>query len=187
VLPDRWREAAGKTIGAEQKLLRKTLVPSLTAMRTRIHGDYHLGQVLYTGSDFMIIDFEGEPARPIKERQLKRSPIQDVAGMLRSFHYAAYVPLLGPHSELASAGRLPSLELWAERWWRWTAGSFLGAYLATSAGSCFIPNSREELKALLEFHFLEKAIYELNYELNNRPEWVGIPLRGLSTLLESET
>jgi trehalose synthase-fused probable maltokinase len=190
MIPDRWRVAAVRVAAAEEELhrrARETLARTLTAMRTRIHGDYHLGQVLFTGSDFVMIDFEGEPARPIQERRIKRSPLQDVAGMLRSFHYAAYVPLLAPGSAHFSGGvRSPQeRELWAEAWWQWTAGSFLAAYLAASARSCFLPNSREELKALLDFHFLEKAIYELNYELNNRPEWVGIPLRGLSALLEN--
>ena len=188
-LPERWHDAADKIAGSELELLRRgrlALGQPITAMRTRIHGDYHLGQVLYTGSDFVIIDFEGESARSIEERRVKRSPLQDVAGMLRSFHYAAYAPLLGPASgRVAGAENPQRLEVWAERWWEWMSGCFLRSYLETSGSSCYIPRSRNEFSALLDLHLLEKAIYELHYELNNRPEWVGIPLRGISTLLVS--
>jgi maltose alpha-D-glucosyltransferase/alpha-amylase len=190
-LPERWHASADKIAASEEELLRRSrsvLAQSITAMRTRIHGDYHLGQVLYTGSDFVIIDFEGEPARSIEERRVKRSPLQDVAGMLRSFHYAAYASLLGPATGRATgAENSQRLEVWAERWWDWMSGCFLRAYRETSGASCHIPRSREEFSALLELHLLEKAVYELHYELNNRPEWVGIPLRGISTLLASKT
>ena len=189
-LPERWHGAADQIAASEQELLRRARVAPgqpITAMRTRIHGDYHLGQVLYTGSDFVIIDFEGEPARSMEERRIKRSPLQDVAGMLRSFHYAAYASLLEPASgRAAGAENSQRLEAWAERWWEWMSGYFLRAYRETSGSSCCIPRSREEFSALLDFHLLEKAIYELHYELNNRPEWVGIPLRGISTLLASK-
>jgi trehalose synthase-fused probable maltokinase len=189
-LPERWRDAADKIAASEQEMLRRTrsaLGQPIAAMRTRIHGDYHLGQVLYTGSDFVIIDFEGEPARAIEERRVKRSPLQDVAGMVRSFHYAAYAFLLGPASGgVVDAESSRRLEAWAERWWEWMSGCFLRAYRETSGSSCFIPSSQEEFSALLGLHLLEKAIYELQYELNNRPEWVGIPLRGIATLLANE-
>jgi trehalose synthase-fused probable maltokinase len=185
--PEQWREAAEEVVGSEGELLRRArraLHGPLTSMRTRIHGDYHLGQVLYTGSDFVIIDFEGEPARPIEERRVKRSPLQDVAGMLRSFHYAAYAPLLGlAPGEVSPGEKSQALEVWADRWWEWMSARFLRAYLETSGSSSFVPRSREELSALLELHLLEKAIYELSYELNNRPTWVSIPLRGIATLL----
>jgi maltose alpha-D-glucosyltransferase/alpha-amylase len=154
------------------------------ATRTRIHGDYHLGQVLYTGSDFVIIDFEGEPARPLAERRIKRSPLQDVAGMLRSFHYAAFAPLLTSVGEKTmpseEAGRLSP---WAESWNSWVADRFLASYFDIAGAASYLPRSREETQNLLELHLLEKAVYELGYELNNRPSWVGIPLQGISKLL----
>jgi maltose alpha-D-glucosyltransferase/alpha-amylase len=150
-------------------------------MRTRIHGDYHLGQVLRTASDFVIIDFEGEPARPIAERRGKRSPLQDVAGMLRSFHYAAFAPLLGENKMREEDAR--KMSAWAESWNAWVAKRFLGKYFATAAPGSFLPQSEDDTRTLLELHLLEKAIYELGYELNNRPTWVGIPLQGISNLL----
>lgn len=142
-------------------------------------------QVLYTGSDFVIIDFEGEPARSISERRMKRSPLQDVAGMLRSFHYAAFGPLLAPLGKAVVAEGTTSSKLlpWAESWNARVESCFLEKYVETSAGACYLPPSRNELETLLQLHLLEKAVYELGYELNNRPEWVGIPLAGVSRLL----
>jgi maltose alpha-D-glucosyltransferase / alpha-amylase len=152
-----------------------------TALRTRLHGDYHLGQVLYTGEDFVIIDFEGEPARSLSERRVKRSPLRDVAGMLRSFHYAASTGLYDRLAGQEAAGK--EFEPWA-RWWNaQVSRAFLRAYLAESAGACFLPRTRQELEKLLSAYLLEKAVYELGYELNNRPTWVRIPLEGILQLL----
>ena len=154
-------------------------------MVTRIHGDYHLGQVLFTGSDFVIIDFEGEPARPLEERRKKRSPLQDVAGMLRSFHYAAYAPLLQQENgERPSREELRAWVKCAQYWQKWVSAAFLKAYLEVSENSIVIPQEREELALLLDLYLLDKAIYELGYELNNRPTWVRIPLDGISQLLQ---
>lgn len=158
----------------------------IRAMRTRIHGDYHLGQVLYTGSDFVIIDFEGEPARPIAERRVKRSPLQDVAGMLRSFHYAAFSFLLAPpDGPTESELNRYDLRMWAEGWYACVTNRFLSAYFESVAGACFIPPDQHELAALLRLHLLEKAVYELGYELNNRPAWIAIPLEGIIQALTS--
>jgi len=156
----------------------------ITGMRTRCHGDYHLGQVLYTGKDFVIIDFEGEPARPIGERRIKRSPLRDVAGMLRSFHYAAYAALI----ELEKRGiirpdELPWLESWANYWSVWVSAAFLKSYLAIAADANLIPAAGQEVKILLDALLLEKAVYELGYELNNRPGWVKIPIQGIRQLM----
>ncbi len=155
-------------------------------MLTRIHGDYHLGQVLFTGSDFIIIDFEGEPARSLAERRRKRSPLQDVAGMLRSFHYAAYAPLLqqSSHQRLREED-LQALGKRAQYWQKWVSATFLKTYLEVCGDAIFIPKGREELALLLDVHLLDKAIYELGYELNNRPLWVRIPLDGISQLLQA--
>ncbi|HXM16434.1 MAG TPA: hypothetical protein VN933_14415, partial [Candidatus Eremiobacteraceae bacterium] len=151
------------------------------AMRTRIHGDYHLGQVLRTETDFVIIDFEGEPARSIEERRVKRSPLQDVAGMLRSFHYAAFAPLLG--EDRAAGDDVARMGVLAEAWNSWVADRYLAKYFATAKGASNLPATQAEIQTVLELHLLEKAIYELGYELNNRPTWVGIPLQGIGKLL----
>lgn len=152
------------------------LARPISALRARIHGDYHLGQVLYTGDDFMIIDFEGEPARPLRERQMKRSPLQDVAGMLRSFHYAAYAAYF---AEAGAGASTSALEPLARYWHRWVSVAFLRTYLDVAEGAAFLPPSPDNLRLLLDAYLLEKAVYELGYELNNRPAWVRIPLQGI--------
>jgi maltose alpha-D-glucosyltransferase/alpha-amylase len=180
-------ESLGDTAHGAAKLEEDVLLAfhtilekKITAKRTRIHGDYHLGQVLFTGSDFVIIDFEGEPARPIQERRGKRSPLQDVAGMLRSFHYAERAALLAetgsvhPSSERDSA--IPEL---LSLWRRAASSRFLELYRATAQGAPFLPKDLDEFNALLRLHALEKAVYELGYELNNRPSWLAIPLNGI--------
>jgi maltose alpha-D-glucosyltransferase/alpha-amylase len=156
----------------------------ITGMRTRCHGDYHLGQVLYTGKDFIIIDFEGEPARPIGERRIKRSPLRDVAGMLRSFHYAAYAALIALENRGGFRPEdLPLLESWANHWYVWVCATFVKTYLMIAAEGHFLPASTEEMEVLLDALLLEKAIYELGYELNNRPQWVNIPIQGIRQLM----
>jgi maltose alpha-D-glucosyltransferase / alpha-amylase len=164
---------------------RTVLSRKINAKRTRIHGDFHLGQVLYTGKDYVIIDFEGEPARPLTERRIKRTPIRDVSGMLRSFHYAAYTSLFG---HLGSANVRPEdlagLEPWARLWNVWVCSTFLNSYLEHAAKGDFLPVEREELDILLNIYLFEKALYELGYELNNRPDWLRIPLTGILQLLQ---
>jgi maltose alpha-D-glucosyltransferase/alpha-amylase len=156
----------------------------IDAFRIRCHGDYHLGQVLYTGRDFVIIDFEGEPARPLSERRIKRSPLRDVAGMLRSFHYASYAALAGEHpGEVIRPEDYAALEPWAHVWCVWVSVAFLQAYLETAGKGTFLPRTREERQILLDAFLLEKAIYEISYEMNNRPSWLRIPLRGILTLI----
>src|SRR5205807_6404302 len=131
---------ASEIASREQDILHifcAALSKPIEATRTRIHGDYHLGQVLYTGSDFVIIDFEGEPARPLAERRVKQSPLQDVAGMLRSFHYAAYAPLLHDNGKKLPHEPLQDLGNWAQYWQRWVSATFLKTYLEVSGNSNF--------------------------------------------------
>jgi maltose alpha-D-glucosyltransferase/alpha-amylase len=188
-LPDELRENAKqvldleKTIIERYRLIRGKKIP---AMRIRCHGDYHLGQVLYTGKDFVIIDFEGEPARPLSERRLKRSPLQDVAGMIRSFHYAAHSAVrrqlkLAPRPE----DDLPILQHWAQYWYVWVSVAFLTSYLQVVKQAHLLPEEPEQLKILLDAYLLEKGIYEIGYELNNRPDWLQVPLQGILDLMEA--
>jgi maltose alpha-D-glucosyltransferase / alpha-amylase len=167
-----------------QKRIRSILDHKIGGLRIRTHGDYHLGQVLYTGADFVIIDFEGEPSRPLSERRIKRSALRDVAGMLRSFQYAPYAVILGQSpSSVIRAEDVAALESGGKFWQRWVSAAFLRAYLLESKGAAHLPSTREELRVLLDAHLLEKALYEVAYELNNRPEWVRIPLRGVLELM----
>ena len=187
-LPEPLQEQASWMLGSEEKILsrlQEIVGKRFSAMKIRIHGDYHLGQVLYTGKDFVIIDFEGEPARELTERRLKRSPLRDVAGMVRSFHYAAYMALL-KEASLRSED-IPVLEPWTDLWYRYVSGVFISSYLETVGNAPFIPAEKKELEIMLNAFLLEKAVYELGYELNNRPEWVIIPFRGLKDLLQRES
>ena len=157
---------------------------NLPAARIRCHGDYHLGQVLYTGKDFVIIDFEGEPARPLGERWLKRSPLHDVAGMIRSFHYATQTTI---RRFAAISGRRPeeiaALDRWLRFWYVWVSATFLRSYREHLQPSNIIPPSVNELRVLLDAYLIDKAVYEIGYELNHRPDWVQVPIRGVLGLL----
>jgi maltose alpha-D-glucosyltransferase / alpha-amylase len=171
-------------IRARLDRVRKT---PLTGRIMRVHGDYHLGQVLYTGRDLFIIDFEGEPGRARAERERLRSPIADLASMLRSLHYAAFGVLTGePRGSRVRDEDRSVLEPWANFHYHWSAVAFLGAYLAHMPQSPLLPETRAELAMVLDVHLLEKALSELSYELNTRPQWVDLPLRGLLDILDAK-
>lgn len=180
------KEAAG-VLESKQEILkrfRNLTSHKMSGMKIRIHGDYHLGQVLYTGKDFVIIDFEGEPARPLSERRLKRSALRDVAGMIRSFHYAAYgAIILRPVTQTADPQELRDL---ADMWYYYVRGVFLHSYLETVGDAEFLPKNKQDFEMLLSSFLLEKAIYEAGYELNNRPDWLMIPIRGIQQLLKGK-
>jgi maltose alpha-D-glucosyltransferase/alpha-amylase len=188
-LPDGAAQAAAALLGREREvvdLFRTLLKPRIQAPRIRCHGDYHLGQVLHTGKDFVIIDFEGEPARTIASRRIKRSVLRDVAGMVRSFHYAASQALL--HVEQTGMSTPETKATWqhaADFWYAWSSSAFLRTYTAAVASANLLPTDAASLNALFYFHLLERAVYEFRYELDNRPEKVETPLRGLLELLES--
>jgi maltose alpha-D-glucosyltransferase/alpha-amylase len=176
-LPTDTQALARKVIGMEDDILEyfsDIYKVRMNAIKTRIHGDYHLGQVLFTGKDFVIIDFEGEPGFSFSERRLKKSPLKDVAGMMRSFHYAAYGKIL--LNENYREKDLDFLEQWAEQWQHYVSRFYLGSYLERMGKE---PVMSEEDEVLLRTYLLEKAIYELGYELNGRPDWVAIPLKGI--------
>ena len=178
---------ARRLLGARDGLLERfRSAPPLefTVSKIRVHGDYHLGQVLWSEGDFFIIDFEGEPARPIAERRQKQSPLKDVAGMLRSYSYAAYAGLFAhTSSRLVEFARL---EPWARIWQTWTIAAFLRAYTTAVDGALFVPAVPAQRDSLLRLFMLDKAFYELNYEVNNRLEWIRIPLAGLAALLDGD-
>ena len=186
-LPEDARAEAQSLLPLKNAILerfRLALDRKMTAMRIRCHGDYHLGQVLYTGKDFVIIDFEGEPTRPLAERRAKRSALVDVAGMLRSLDYAAKFALKA--GEFRSEAR-PGLTTWAQYWVFWVSKIFVESYLKSANGGGFLPAGRDEVKTVLELCTLQKAIYELTYELNNRPDWVYAPIRGMIEILKPPT
>jgi len=190
-LPSQFIDSAVTLVNRQPQIMNRfktILTRKINAQRTRIHGDYHLGQVLYTGKDYIIIDFEGEPARRLTERRIKRTPVRDIASMLRSFHYAAYTSLLGHlGSAMVRPEDLAALEPWARVWNVWIGSAFLKAYLEHAMPGGFLPSNREDFKILLNVYLLVKALYELGYELNNRPDWARIPLIGIRQLLEEPT
>ena len=156
----------------------------LRAFKTRLHGDYHLGQVLLAQNDFIITDFEGEPARPLAERRQKHSALRDVAGMLRSFNYAMHQALA--HATVERPDALESLQAPARAWETAAKGAFLDAYRDTAQNAGLF-TSWQEVQGLLHLFLLEKAFYELGYEVNNRPDWVRVPVAGLLDLMNSRS
>jgi len=178
------RQQAMNWIAATSRILevyKKLVVTKVVATKIRIHGDYHLGQVLNTGNDFVILDFEGEPRRSLGERMLKRSPLVDVAGMLRSFDYAVETSLLRQKAEDRSR-----LRPWAAKWLDLATSAFLEGYLTTAKGASFLPENTEHFHLLLESFLFDKAIYEIGYELNYRPDFLPIPLSAASRMLGSQ-
>jgi maltose alpha-D-glucosyltransferase/alpha-amylase len=185
-VPGDIRTSAESLLGQRDKLFESaqsiaTAAPESFGHRTRIHGDYHLGQVLRAKHDFLIVDFEGEPARALEDRRRKQSPLRDVAGMMRSFSYAAFAALdlhKQRHPESSSA-----LETWATAWERAASAAFLSNYREVIATDAELLPKPEQAQAMLLAFLLEKALYELLYELNNRPTWLRIPLAGVLSLL----
>ncbi|MGQ9611863.1 MAG: maltose alpha-D-glucosyltransferase [Chloroflexus sp.] len=186
-LPATVQPAAERVIQSEEALLarlHRITGDKIETVRIRIHGDYHLEQVLFTGKDYMIIDFEGEPLRPISERRIKRSPLRDVAGMLRSYQYVAYAALYAHDGSTRSAEEIERLQRWADMWSFWVCVAFLNGYLTTAGHEAFVPQDQADLEALLETFVVEKAVYELSYEMNNRPDWLPIPINGILRQIE---
>ena len=182
-LPDTVLERAGLVLSRRTVVLdrlRQLATQPTDALRTRIHGDYHLGQVLRAKGDFVILDFEGEPARSLAERRTKQSPLKDVAGMLRSFSYAAFSALIKYSTRRPED--FQGLEPWARLWEQAVSSAFLSTYCECVKGAGVIPSQPLQFAQLLEAYVIDKALYELTYELNNRPNWVVIPLTGILAL-----
>ena len=179
------RAMAEKLLAMEQDVLKYIQVLNgreFPAKKIRIHGDYNLARLLYTGKDFIITDFEGEPARSLSERRIKRSPLRDVAGMIRSFHGAAHSQLLANNGRIRSKDAA-YLEQWADYWYHHAAGCFLNSYLTTVAEADFFPHDPVDLKSLLDIFIIDRAVYELGNALDNAPEQVTIPIRGIMAVL----
>ena len=184
-LPDNLKGLSGEILNREKEIMdrfRSILKKRISAMKIRIHGDYHLGQVLYTGNDFFIIDFEGELARTLSDRRLKRSPLRDIASMIRSFRYATHTAL-SKYTPIKPED-IPVLEQWTDLWYQYVVRTFLRSYLEKVGNASFIPDDKETLHTMLIAYLLERAIYELGCELTDRPEWVIIPLKEIKHLLE---
>jgi maltose alpha-D-glucosyltransferase/alpha-amylase len=182
-LPDEVVEIASQVLGMRTRMLARVELLGTRAPqgeKIRVHGDYHLGQVLRAETDFVIIDFEGEPSRPIAQRRQKQSALKDVAGMLRSFSYAARFAFMTRVAR--RIGGEDRLLPWSLLWERSVHAAFLGAYRRTTAGASFLPAGTSEFADLLDVFLLEKLMYELGYELGNRPAWVGVPLAGIIDL-----
>ncbi|HEY3768173.1 MAG TPA: alpha-amylase family glycosyl hydrolase, partial [Candidatus Angelobacter sp.] len=157
----------------------------ISGMRTRHHGDYHLGNVLYTGSDFIITNFDGDYTRPMSERRIKRSPIKDVACMVRSLHYVSHAVLFNHVPGIVTTQDADwRLERWAKAWYQWVSALFLRGYFDTAGAAGCLPKTQAEVKALLDAYTLEKGLIEVEYELEHRPDWVRIPLHGILEQLQ---
>jgi len=187
-LPEAVQADAQRAVALESEILKRSRAAFETrfqSKRTRYHGNYHLGRVLYTGRDFVVLFFEGEPGRPLAERRIKRSPLRDVASMLRSFHYVTAHALSGRVSSGAvRAEDVPVLDPALRAWRAWVGAAFLRRYLQTAAGQPFAPATPEELRASLTGYLIEKTLHEIGYELDQRPDWVTIPLSELLDLMK---
>jgi maltose alpha-D-glucosyltransferase/alpha-amylase len=152
----------------------------LNTARTRIHGNLHLGHVLWSEGDFYLIDFDGDPARPLEERRGTDSPLRDVASLLRSYAYAAYAALLARGARPAE--ETDRLESWARAWQKWVGASFLKGYLASAGAAPFLPEDPVQRTSLLDLFLIDRALHELKDEIDRRPDWARIPVRGLMEL-----
>jgi maltose alpha-D-glucosyltransferase/alpha-amylase len=179
------REAEAILSGRDALLARFDTIRGLddAGSRIRVHGDYHLGQVLRTEEDFVILDFAGDPTQSIAERRTKQSPLKDVAGMIRSYGYAAYAALFafGVHAP----DDYTALEPWAGTWEHWVTDAFVKGYLAGAGETPLLPRDGNDVTALLTAFVLDKALRELAYELHGRPDWVRVPLAGVHKLIRS--
>jgi maltose alpha-D-glucosyltransferase/alpha-amylase len=180
-LPEESRPEVAEVLGNQDKIFAsygRLLSRKITAWKIRVHGDFHLGQVLNTGKDFVIIDFEGEPRRALGERVLKRSPLVDVAGMVRSFDYAAAAAL-----RRQTAADAVRLEGWVRAWVETICAHFLESYFSVAQPATFLPADPADVGLLLEIFVLDKAVYEVGYELSYRPDFLPIPVRAVQRLL----
>jgi maltose alpha-D-glucosyltransferase/alpha-amylase len=153
--------------------------------RIRHHGDFHLSHLQFTGNDVVFTDFDGPINRPMSERRIKRSAIRDVACMIRSFHYVSYAVLFGQVPGIVAAPEAKAqLQTWAEAWRTWVSAIFLRAYLDAAGGREFVPESQKQRRILMRSYLIEKCLLEINHELEYRPDWLRIPVRGILDQLQ---
>ena len=159
----------------------------MSGFRIRTHGDYHLSNVLFAGSEWFITNFEGDPMRPMSERRIKRSALRDIATLLRSFHYVSHAALFGDVPGIvASREGHPQLEKWAHAWYRWVSSIFLKEYLDAAKNAPFLPEHKDEFDILLASYRMERALIEIEYETEQRPQWIRIPVRGILEQMQSK-
>ncbi|MCI4625215.1 MAG: maltose alpha-D-glucosyltransferase [Candidatus Magnetoovum sp. WYHC-5] len=185
-IPDEFQKDIKDLLSCSNTLfthLKILMVKQIDSKKIRTHGDLHIGQILYSGKDFFIIDFEGEPMKTINEKRTKRSPLRDVAGIIRSFHYAIFSQYIAHCKNYDYA--LPQLRQWTKSWYYCISRTFLGSYINRLAQSNLIPTDKTDINDFLTVLLIEKALYEINYEINNRPLWVNIPINGLLEILKS--
>jgi len=182
------QQLAVTILGYEQEIMQRTEAVKLMdidAARIRCHGDYRLEQLLYTGDDFIIIDFEGDPERPLSERRLKRTPLLDVASMLYSLYSASQAVHLGLISGISvSTERQEIIQMWSQCWYSWAAASFLKGYCNTVKDTGLLPAERRQLEVLLDVMLLQQGMYQIMSELKKHSLWVDTALRGLLRTIE---
>jgi maltose alpha-D-glucosyltransferase/alpha-amylase len=188
-LPESARDDARAVLqkrAAAQDKLRFLRDDRIVASRIRIHGSYHLGQALYTGKDFVLIDFEGDPARPLSERRIKRSPLHDVAGMIDSFYHASHGVLYGEApGVIPKPESLNALEAWARFWGRTVSLGFLESYLATAGVDALLPQKNDQVRPLIRLFLLDLALKKLAFDLANAPDRIRVPAHLIVELVES--
>ena len=189
-LPEDAQQQAQEVLRHDTEIIRRfrLLVDQrFASARIRCHGDLHLAQVLFTGKDFVFLDFEGPSPSSLSERRTKRSPLRDVATMLRSFHYVAQTALFGQGAATPQAVVRPEdlgrLQPWSRFWCAWVGAEYLKSYFATAGQASFIPPNAQEMKTLFDAFVLERALIELAYELRHRPAWTRVPLTGILDIL----
>jgi maltose alpha-D-glucosyltransferase/alpha-amylase len=186
-LPEEIREEVISLLKRKEEVLKKLkriYTAKIDVVKIRIHGNYDLKQVLFTGKDVAILDFHGDPTRSYSDRRLKRSPLRDVAGMIRSIHYVAYEGL--QHNAKTAPEELTTLEPFADYWIHYVTSFFVRSWMDTVAGSSFIPPNETDLRILLESYLLEKAIYSFQFELHKRPEWLAVPVNIIRSIIDQE-
>ena len=183
-LPEDTAEEAREVIGLRKEILdcfKDIYDHKIPVMKIRTHGDYHLRQILWTGREYIMNSFEGDPAKSFSERRIRRSAMRDLAAMIRSLHYAAYSNILSP--EYNQQRKEGNLEEWAETWHYYISRLYIKGYFDKAGNKDYVPEKHEDFKILMHTFLLEKALTELNYEIENRPEWIIIPLRGIKAVL----
>ncbi len=184
-LPEGIQEEAQQVLSMKSEILdcfREIYDHKIPVMKIRTHGDYHLKEILWTGREYIMNSFEGDPTKSFSERRIRRSAMRDLAAMIRSFHYVAYSNILSP--EYDQQRKEGNLEQWAENWHYYIIRLYIKGYFDKAGQSDYVPGDQKDFKILMHTFLLEKALNELNYEIKNRPEWIIIPIRGIKAIIQ---